>query len=83
MMRLASVLLASFMLLSQATAAQTIEEKSFDDSKVTYGTVGARYIPVPEKRIKTRVQLETDKYDYDLFGRESFVFSAAIRKRPV
>lgn len=74
MMRLASVLLASFMLLSQATAAQTIEEKSFDDSKVTYGTVGARYIPVPEKRIKTRVQLDTDKYDYDLFGRESFEY---------
>jgi hypothetical protein len=38
---------------------------------VTYGTVGARYIPVPEKRIKTRVQLDTDKYDYDLFWAEA------------
>ena len=46
----------------------------FDGSKVSLGTVGARYIPQVEKRIKTRVQNDSGKYDYDLFGRESFEY---------
>jgi len=46
----------------------------FDNSRVPDGTVGARYIPPPEKRVKTRVQKEQVNYDYDLFGRENFEY---------
>lgn len=42
----------------------------FDDSSVEIGVVGARYIPSSDKRVKTRIQNSSDKYDYDLFGRE-------------
>ena len=46
----------------------------FDNSRVPDGSVGARYIPAAEKRVKTRVQRDKGKYDYDLFGRDTFEY---------
>lgn len=46
----------------------------FDNSRVPDGSVGTRYIPATEKRVKTRVQRDDGKYDYDLFGRISFEY---------
>lgn len=48
--------------------------ENFDTTKVDLGSVGARYIPIEEKRVKTRVQKIDLKYDYDLFGREDFEY---------
>lgn len=73
-MNLLAVALAASMLFSVAAASENLEGRDFDDTKVNTGTVGARYIPAAEKRIKTRVQKDDGKYDYDLFGRDKFEY---------
>jgi len=76
-MLLAVELLFSVMTFADAkqTAANTIPPgENFDTTRVETGTVGARYVPAEEKRIKTRVQNTDKTYDYDLFGRENFEY---------
>lgn len=72
MHKLALALVMSVMLA--ANTAQDIKGKEFDNTPVPSGSVGARYIPAEEKRIKTRVQLNEGTYDYDLFGRNDFEY---------
>lgn len=60
--------------LAGSPVSQTILDKAFDNSRVPDGSVGARYVPATEKRTKTRVQREDEKYDYDLFGRTNFEY---------
>lgn len=67
-------LLAFFLLFSVCSYAAVSQYDNFDNSKSEQGAVGARYIPSAQKRVKTRVQNNVDKYDYDLFGRESFEY---------
>lgn len=74
-MKLVGLLVALSLLFSNTAYAQSTETAGeFDDSKVTSGTIGARYSPDTEKRIKARIQNNTDKYDYDLFGRAIFEY---------
>ena len=73
MLKLLCFLIASSVLVSNPVP-ESIEGKEFDDTQVITGAVGARYIPVEDKRIKTRVQLAEGKYDYDLFGRNDFEY---------
>lgn len=74
-MNIVSLVLAGILSISSAAAAQLSTATEFDNTKVPTGTVGAKYTPESEKRIKTRVQLgETDKYDYDLFGRKDYEY---------
>ncbi len=55
-----------------AKVEQTNE--NFDTTKTGQGSVGTRYIPLEDKRVKTRVQNADLKYDYDLFGRDYFEY---------
>lgn len=75
LMRFAGLSVALFIIFS--TSAYALDTKTtgeFDDSKVDLGSVGARYIPAAKKRVKTRVQNGTSKYDYDLFGRDDYEY---------
>lgn len=72
--KLSVLLLVFFLLFSVCSYAAVGQYNSFDNSKSEKGSVGARYIPSVQKRIKTRVQNSADKYDYDLFGREKFEY---------
>ena len=75
MIRIISLALSVNLILSAASASSAVKAESFfDDTKIEVGSVGARYVPEPEKRIKTRVAKESDKYDYDLFGRSIFEY---------
>ncbi len=71
---LSVLLLVFFLLFSVFSYATPAQYNNFDNSKAEQGTVGARYTPSSQKRIKTRVQNSADKYDYDLFGREKFEY---------
>lgn len=68
-----------FSITSYVNAGQTntkIEQpdENFDTTKTERGSVGTRYTPQEDKRVKTRVQNADLKYDYDLFGRENFEY---------
>ena len=73
MLKLALALVVGALVMG-SPGAQNIDGKEFDNTKVPAGSVGTRYIPVEDKRIKTRVQLGEGKYDYDLFGRNDFEY---------
>lgn len=60
--------------LAVGQAAQVNIDNEFDNTRVPDGSVGARYIPAAEKRVKTRIQRDEGVYDYDLFGRENFEY---------
>ncbi len=72
--KLIILLLAFFLLFSVCSYAEVPKYDNFDNSKSEYGSVGAKYVPYEQKRVKTRIQNSTDKYDYDLFGREKFEY---------
>lgn len=66
---------ASYAEARQTTTAKAVQpDENFDTRRVDTGSVGTRYTPVEEKRVKTRVQNGDKKYDYDLFGREDFEY---------
>lgn len=74
-LRIAGIFLVLSLLLSVVSYAKTEQSFTyFDNSKIVSGSVGARYTPIEEKRIKTRVQKAEDKYDYDLFGRDKYEY---------
>jgi len=64
----------SYVKADQTKTGDHQTDENFDTTKVDQGSVGARYIPSEEKRVKTRVQNSDLKYDYDLFGRENFEY---------
>lgn len=68
------ILAALFLCSILTTNTAPANKGDFDNSRVRDGTVGARYIPTAEKRVKTRVQRDEEKYDYDLFGRLNFEY---------
>lgn len=72
--KLSVLLLVFFLLFSVYSYAAVAQYNNFDNSKSEQGSVGARFIPAAQKRVKTRVQNSMDKYDYDLFGREKFEY---------
>ncbi len=75
MVRLVGLLTAVTLLMSNSALTQLTDKAGeFDESKVSSGTVGTRYVPKVETRTKTRVQNSGDKYDYDLFGRDEFEY---------
>lgn len=73
MFKLSLVVLVGALLAGTPTAG-IAAENDFDNTKAPTGAVGARYIPVEDKRIKARVQLGESLYDYDLFGRDNFEY---------
>jgi transglutaminase-like putative cysteine protease len=73
-LRFSVLLLVFFLLFSVCSYAAVTQYTNYDNSKTGQGSVGARYIPLSEKRTKTRVQNSADKYDYDLFGREMYEY---------
>lgn len=72
--KLTALLLTFFLLFSVCSYAAVSQYDNFDNSKTEQGSVGARYVPASQRRIKTRIQNSIDKYDYDLFGRENFEY---------
>ncbi len=72
--KLSVLMLVFFLLFSVCSYASVGQNNNFDNSKSENGSVGARYIPSTQKRTKTRVQNSTNKYDYDLFGRDKFEY---------
>ncbi|HOQ75650.1 MAG TPA: transglutaminase-like domain-containing protein [Thermoclostridium sp.] len=64
------------LIISAALAGGQVSQvyKEFDNTRVPDGSVGARYIPAAEKRVKTRVQRDQVNYDYDLFGRDNYEY---------
>ncbi|MGI6084445.1 MAG: transglutaminase-like domain-containing protein [Acetivibrionales bacterium] len=72
--RLTVLLMVVFLLFSVCSYAAADQYNNFDNSRSELGTVGARYVPSAQKRVKTRVQNNMDKYDYDLFGRDNFEY---------
>ncbi len=73
-LRFMVLLIVFFMLFSVCSYASIFQSNNFDNSKSEYGSVGARYTSYGQKRVKTRIQNNIDKYDYDLFGQDNFEY---------
>lgn len=67
-------LLSAILVLSPVASGQAPETSNFDNSKISSGVIGAKFIPETEKRIKVRIQKDSVNYDYDLFGRDKFEY---------